>query len=534
MKKVFNTTGICVPQRHYMVHLQNRLEKIKKLVDEGKYFSVHKARQYGKTTTLMALGKYLQKEYHVVSMDFQTFGNAEFQTEHRFSLSFAGSFVRLFLKNSPQISDRLQTAVDALAKNVCQMQEHFALKMLFEQLGEICEASDQPVVLMIDEVDSAANHQVFIDFLAQLRAQYLNRYEQAGFWSVILAGVYDIRHLRHKLRPDEEHRMNSPWNIAAEFKIDLSFSQSEIETMLQEYAKEQQVQMDIQAVAELLWDYTAGYPFLVSKLCQLMDEDVSAGIACGSKAEAWTKKGFFEAVRLILWDKNTLFESLTGKLHDYPRLAVMLRTLLFTGRTFSYRADGNILDIATMFGFIKNQNGTVAIANRIFETYLYNYFLSEEEMRETELYQASLQDKNQFLIGGYLNMKRVLEKFVVHFHDIYGSRSRTFLEEEGRQYFLLYLKPIINGTGNYYIEARTRDLGRTDVVVDYRGEQYIIELKLWRGEEYNRRGEQQLLGYLDSYNVNVGYLLSFNFNQNKTVGIHEIQIGDKTIIEAVV
>lgn len=30
---------------------------------------------------------------------------------------------------------------------------------------------------------------------------------------------------------------------------------------------------------------------------------------------------------------------------------------------------------------------------------------------------------------------------------------------------------------NYYIEARTRDRGRTDVIVDYRGRQYVIEIK---------------------------------------------------------
>ena len=517
-----------------MVNLQSRLEQIKKLVDEGKYFSVSKARQYGKTTTLMALGKLLQQEYDVVSMDFQTFGNAEFQTENRFALSFAGSFLRLYQKNRKLMPDALQKAVHVLAQSVRQMHEFFALKTLFEQLGEICEASDRRIVLIIDEVDSASNHQIFVDFLAQLRAQYLNRFSQPAFWSVILAGVYDIRHLRQKLRPQKEHRMNSPWNIAAEFKVDLSFSKKEIAVMLEQYANDRHVQMDTDEMAGLLWDYTAGYPFLVSKLCQLIDEDVSAGSQAGFQEAAWTKAGFHEAVRLVLWDKNTLFESLTGKLYDYPELAAMLRTLLFTGRTFSYRADGNMIDIATMFGLIKNQNGTVAIANRIFETYLYNYFLSEEELRETALYKASLQDKSQFLAGGYLNMRKVLEKFVVHFHDIYGTRSGTFLEEEGRQYFLLYLKPIINGTGNYYIEARTRDLGRTDVVVDYRGEQYVIELKLWHGEEYNRRGERQLLEYLDSYHVNRGYLLSFNFNQNKTIGVHEIHIGDKTIIEAVV
>mgnify|MGYP000316227800 len=131
-------------------------------------------------------------------------------------------------------------------------------------------------------------------------------------------------------------------------------------------------------------------------------------------------------------------------------------------------------------------------------------------------------------------MRLILEKFVVHFHDLYGDQNETFLEEEGRKYFLLYLRPIINGTGNYYIEAQTRGQKRTDVIVDYRGHQYVIEMKIWRGQEYNNRGEKQLAGYLDDYHVNKGYMVSFNFNRKKKTGIREIVFNDKVIIEAVV
>ena len=99
---------------------------------------------------------------------------------------------------------------------------------------------------------------------------------------------------------------------------------------------------------------------------------------------------------------------------------------------------------------------------------------------------------------------------------------------------MLYLKPIINGTGNYYIEAQTRDARRTDVIVDYLGEQFVIELKIWHGNEYNERGEQQLTEYLDYYHLDKGYLLSFNFNQKKEVGVKELRIGDKIVVEAVV
>lgn len=86
-------------------------------------------------------------------------------------------------------------------------------------------------------------------------------------------------------------------------------------------------------------------------------------------------------------------------------------------------------------------------------------------------------------------MNLVMEKFYQHFTEIYGDSDEKFIEKQGRKIFLLYLKPIINGTGNYYVEAQTRDAGRTDIIVDYHGRQYIIELKIWHGNEYNKRGK---------------------------------------------
>lgn len=62
---------------------------------------------------------------------------------------------------------------------------------------------------------------------------------------------------------------------------------------------------------------------------------------------------------------------------------------------------------------------------------------------------------------------------------------------------MLFLKPIINGTGNCYVESETRNRERMDLVIDYHGEQYICELKIWHGDAYNKRGEKQLSDYLD-------------------------------------
>ena len=65
-------------------------------------------------------------------------------------------------------------------------------------------------------------------------------------------------------------------------------------------------------------------------------------------------------------------------------------------------------------------------------------------------------------------------------------------------------------------------------------EQFIVELKIWHGNEYNERGEEQITDYLEYYHKDKGYLLSFNFNKNKKTGVREIKTRNKTIIEAVV
>ena len=98
----------------------------------------------------------------------------------------------------------------------------------------------------------------------------------------------------------------------------------------------------------------------------------------------------------------------------------------------------------------------------------------------------------------------------------------------------MYLRPIINGSGNYYIEAQTRNHTRTDVIVDYKSQRFIIEMKLWRGNAYNERGEKQLFEYLDYYGEDTSYLLSFNFNKKKKTGIKELFLDGKKIVEIVV
>lgn len=535
MRRYFNTEGRCKPDIHYMVRLDNRLDRIKRLfVDRGKYFVISRGRQYGKTTTLMALAEYLKKDYLVVSIDFQMMGSASFADEQAFVIAFIEYLEELFTGRS-DFSGITETEA-FLDLTQLKEKERISLDKLFRGLSRICERSESPLVLMIDEVDSASNHPVFLDFLAMLRGYYLNRDYRPTFHSVILAGMYDIKNLKLKMRPEEEHKYNSPWNIAADFDINMNFSVDEIQAMLQEYEADYHTGMDVGGTAAEIFQYTSGYPYLVSAICKILDEKLSEGeedlIASGVGC-VWGREGIAEAVKIILKSKVPLFESMVKQLDIFSDLRNMIQEILYQGKRIPFSPDMKAVSIGLMFGFLVEKDNQVMVANRIFEMRLLNLFISEEAV-ESDAFQFGERERNQFISDARLDMDLVLRKFTEYFTDIYGDNDEKFVEAHGRKLFLLYLKPIINGKGNYYMEAQTRDARRTDVIVDYRGEQFIIELKTWHGNEYNERGEKQLAEYLDYYRKKKGYLVSFNFNRKKWVGMKEIRVGDKVIVEAVV
>lgn len=96
----------------------------------------------------------------------------------------------------------------------------------------------------------------------------MDREKRPIFHSVIFAGVYDIKNIKLKIRPDEDHQYNSPWNIAGKLEIDRSFSSEQIASMLEEYEQDHQTGMEVLKVAEEIYQYTSGYPYLVSVICK--------------------------------------------------------------------------------------------------------------------------------------------------------------------------------------------------------------------------------------------------------------------------
>ena len=70
----------------------------------------------------------------------------------------------------------------------------------------------------------------------------------------------------------------------------MSFEAAGIENMLTEYEQDRETGMNIAEMSELIFDYTSGYPFLVSYICKLLDE----------KKYSWTREGLQEAVKILV------------------------------------------------------------------------------------------------------------------------------------------------------------------------------------------------------------------------------------------
>ncbi len=505
MTKRFNTTGVCIPKKHYMVDISNKIDEIEKLVSQEFYFVINRPRQFGKTTTLNELYKRLNSKYKVIRMDFELIGE-DFSSEERFCTTFINSmarFISMDIKKASTLTELSYIIMD-VTKN-------------------------DEIILIIDEVDKNSNNRLFLSFLGMLRSLYLSREQELSttFKSVILAGVYDIKNLKIKVRDDSEIRYNSPWNIAVNYNVDMSFNEIDISTMLNNYASVNNLVLDIEVISKEIYKFTSGYPFLVSRICQIVDED----LLVKGKRE-WTVSDIQKAVKVLLEDKNTLFDDLIKNLENNLKLYECLYNILICGLPISYNINNPVIDLGHMFGYlIKDENNNIAVSNQIFKEVIYNYMISKTDTVAMSRYNF----KDNFIMeDNTLNMEQVLLRFQQFMKENYSTRDMEFLERQGVLLFLAFIKPIINGVGFDYKEVQISEERRLDIVIQYNKCKYVIETKIWHGDKAHKKGLNQLKNYLEIEGLSTGYLLIFNFNENKQYSSSRYFIEDKDIFEVVV
>lgn len=518
MRKRFNVTGSCNPEKHYMVDTEQRFKAVEKMINYGEYFTINRARQYGKTTMLNMIWRKLSNDYLIIDTSFEGVGDGVFEDEKQFTRMFVSLMKNALTLNKADdtlivlLDEFLPTNMDELSKVITRL----------------CQSSSKPVLMLIDEVDKSSNNQLFLSFIGMLRELYLMRDKQGmdfTFHSVILAGVYDVKNLKLKLRPDAEKKYNSPWNIAADFNVDMTFHSQEIAQMLNDYENDEHTGMNLMAMGEEIYKYTSGYPYLVSAICKLIDERLD---------KEWTAEGVQKAVKIIAKGENvTLLDDLSKNMENIPELRDFLYSMVVNGQEYSYTLVDPMVKLAHIFSYIReNKRGKTMIHNLIFEEALFVYF-GNKTMREqgTRISPYVL----NYVQNGRLNMEHVVTRFRDLMREEYRESTVPFLEKEGRLLFLTFLKPIINGIGFYYVEPETRDNRRMDLVVTYDRQEFIVELKIWRGDKYEEKGRDQLSGYLANRDINEGYLVTFDFSKDKQDAEPQwIEWNGKRIFEVIV
>lgn len=512
--KEFNVTGLCIPEKHFMVDISGKIKKIIEMVDKGDYFTINRPRQFGKTTTFNQLVEELSKKYIVIKTSFEGIGDDIFQTEEKFCEIIFNILARSVRFTNKELYEKL--------KSYGEKTRNF--NDLSENITDMIDKYDNDMILIIDEVDKSSGNRVFMQFLGVLRNKYLamTSKEDITFKSVILGGVNDIKNIKLQIREEKDRVFNSPWNIAADFKVDMSFSQEEIKTMLNEYVNETEIDMDVELLSKEIRNFTSGYPYLVSRLCKNIDEYL------GSE---WTLKGLEKSIKMALNEHNTLFDDVIKNIENYSEIKTVVYQILVEGKQISYNPFA--YEKALMYGILSEDSGRLIMNNKIFEMLLYDYLIAQKDIQEASSKLTQI-DKEEVLDAEELNMEKVLLKFQEFMYEQYREEDERFYETNGRLIFLAYLKPILNGKGFSFVESQTRKNKRMDVVITYGNKKYIVELKIWNGEAYREKGLHQLEEYMTEQGVKEGYLLTFNFNKNKKYTAEWIKEEEKRIFEVMV
>lgn len=288
----FNTFGPVDPRLHYHADRIAVKAAMRQKIEKGRYFTLNAARQAGKTTLFQEVvaeleqsGPYLGVllECNGLSLDPPPLLYEQITTRLRKTLgarNFAGP-----------LSDLVRTA---------SIQHHHAFA---DYLGELARLSGQSVVLIIDEFD-ALPEPVLVPLLGVFRSLYHHRLEPAYHApkSVILVGVHDIQTLLGGTQ--------SPFNIADQFTVPY-FTADEVRDLLSQHAAETGQPIAAEVIAGIAAE-TAGQPFLVNRLGQILTQDLVP-----DRARAITPIDLQHAVARLLSENNTHFSSILSRAMAY-------------------------------------------------------------------------------------------------------------------------------------------------------------------------------------------------------------------------
>ncbi len=493
--RFFNTEGPNVAEDHYSLPPLERwdLEHILTLIDQKKYFLLHAPRQTGKTTCLLALADYLNREgrYRAV------YANIEAAQAARERVDVGMAAVVQAIANSARWSLQDETA-QTLARQV--LQEQAALVGLEGFLTQWCAQSPRPVVLLLDEVDALVGD-TLISLLRQLRAGYPKRPTQFP-QTVILCGVRDLQDYRiHASSESTVITGGSAFNIKAESLRLGDFNAAEVRALLQQHTVETG-QIFTPEALDAVWTATLGQPWLINALAYEACFRMRAG---RDRSQPIAVEQIEQAKENLILRRVTHLDQLADKLRE-ERVRRVIEPML-AGAALGEVPNDDIQYLIDLGLCRMTKDQGLTIANPIYR----------EVLPRTLAFapQASLPQITPTWLNpdGSLNPEHLLDAFLrfwrQHGQPLLGSAP--YHEIAPHLVLMAFLHRVVNGGGTLEREYAI-GWGRMDLCLRYGAVTLGIEFKVWRGGEPDplTEGLEQLDGYLAGLGLDSGWLVIFD------------------------
>lgn len=505
----FGTHGPVNKKDNYVVVRKKEHVDFIKRIKLGRYIVLFAPRQTGKTTFFQEAINTLTAEgvdYFPVQLNFQICKN----------LSSAEFYDYLYKRSCIAIESVFQkreTLLPAALLNFLKdvrLTNHVSMLEFFEQLPSVLIPSHTntptpKLVLIIDEFDGIPQTELS-NFLYTLRQIYHEPSDTRCPYSVGIVGVKSITQLNY------DHSI-SPFNIQDEFTLP-SFTLAQVEELLSQYTEEIG-QHFAPEVIETLHKQTAGQPFLVNRLAQILTEKLNI-----PKSEMIQMSHFSQAHAQLLIERNTNIEHLINNIRKDPRFEKMLMRIAFYGESSRFNLDNEIISELATYGIIgADENGLCQILNPIYLHRVLQAFQPIINGLEDEYFaENGPMDFTEYLTrAGQIQMGTLLENFK-NFIARAGFRilqvPDTPQEFVGQYLLFTYLDEFVKIVrASMHLEVPT-GRGRADLIIGHNGQKYIVETKVWRNERTYQAGKQQLAAYLKSEGETEGYYVVFDYRQS--------------------
>ena len=476
--RIFNTSGPCDPDKHYTLMRAALVAKGQTLVDQDRYFTLFAPRQAGKTTYFQLLFRQLkQVGYTPVWISFESL-----KTISR--TKFYRTINRLLHRELAEYGIKLDYAIE----------DQVDLQEFMEQI----QSQARAIVLVIDEFEDIPD-EVLSELMHAFRALYQQR-EHHSLHSLVLVGVSTVAELVVSSA--------SPFNVVDALQIPY-FTSAEVQDLIQQYVTESGQPFE-EPVIKAIYDNTQGQPGLVCALCQYLVEEVVT-----DRSQPVTMDAFYPTLKHFLterFDKNIL--NIVQKARE--KQDFMIR-LLFDDTPIPFTVNEPNIAYLYAHGVVDNVDGYVEIPAPLYSKSLITAFRPLIN-GEAPHYVSAHDTFRDYVTPDGLNIHALLNKYREY------VRRRGFRAFDTQQLKEAAWHYSLDGFINFFIQRLGGETlvevptgrGRTDILILYRSQKYVIETKVFTDQAYFQKGKRQLAGYLASEGSAEGYYVVFSNKHSDT------------------